>query len=123
MDYINTAIEKIDKELKSFKGANKEKAVSKAIADTLKNFCRQDNEFAQAIVQNDKTLSDCCAAVMKGVGNSISDIDVYKKAVEFYFPGAGIEFTMKIDLCASVRGDTAGDNSKVLNFSLDDLFD
>ncbi len=54
-------------------------------------------------MQTDKTLEDCCKSVMAGCGNSISDLEVYRKAVQFYFPGADIHMTMEIDLCASVR--------------------
>lgn len=115
------AIQKLEKELKAFKSAdNKAKAVQSAVADALKSFCEQDDEFAQAVVQNDKTLSDCCESCMKGVGNSISDIEAYKKAVNFYFSGADIKMTMKIDLIGS-----AADNKphgKVIELSFDDLF-
>ena len=81
----------------------KAKAVLDAVKNALIIFCKQDEEFAQAIVENKKTLTDCCTEIMKGVGNSISDLEVYKKAVEFYFKGADISFEMKIDLCASVK--------------------
>ena len=43
--------------------------------------------------------------MVKGVGNAISDLEVYRKAVQFYFEGADIRFEMKIDLCASVNGE------------------
>ncbi len=138
---IKEAIKKIDKELKEFKGDQKAKAVSAYVAKILKKFSEQEEEFAQAIAQTDKTLSDCCKEIMKSVGNSISDIEVYKKAVSFYFPGAGINFTMTIDLCASVnRNITVSQSSaapevetqservskpqkkSILNISLDDLF-
>ena len=58
--YQEQAIEKLKNELKGFSGGPKEKAVSKPVAETLEMFCRQDDEFAQAIVENEKTLSDCC---------------------------------------------------------------
>lgn len=115
------AIRKLEEELKEFKSTdNKAKAVKSAVADALKSFCEQDDEFAQAVVQNDKSLSDCCNGIMKGVGNCISDLDVYKKAVKFYFSGADIKMTMKIDLIGS-----AADNKpqgKVIELSFDDLF-
>lgn len=37
--YKEKAIEKIQKELKAFTGGNKEKAVSKPVAETLEMFC------------------------------------------------------------------------------------
>lgn len=43
------------------------------------------------------TLSDCCSKIMKNCGNHISDIDVYRGAVRYYFPNAEVHFTMTID--------------------------
>ena len=43
------------------------------------------------------------AAVAKGVGNSISDLEAYRKAVQFYFKGADIRFHMVIDLCPAAE--------------------
>ena len=80
----------------------KEEAMKKAVKDALLEFCRQDEEFAQAIVQGG-SFADCMTAVAKGVGSSISDLEAYKKAVSFYFKGAGIQVTMRIDLCDSVK--------------------
>ena len=73
-----------------------------AVKEALLDFCRQDEEFAQAVAQGG-SFQDCMAAVAKGVGNSISDLDAYKRAVSFYFPGAGIRVKMEIDLCHSVK--------------------
>ena len=95
---IQQAITKIDAELKTFAGGTKETAVKNAVARTLKELAEQDEEFAQAIVQTDETLSDCCNAIMQGVGSSISDHDAYRKAVQFYFKGAEVRFHMVIDL-------------------------
>lgn len=63
--YKEKAIEKIQKELKAFTGGNKEKAVSKPVAETLEMFCKQNEEFAQAIYESDKTLSNCCKTIME----------------------------------------------------------
>jgi len=45
-----------------------------------------------------RTLSDCCAEIMDGCGNAISDIDVYRGAVQSYFPNSDIAFTMTIQI-------------------------
>lgn len=126
---INKAIEKLDTENKSFKGGKKETAMRSAVLAALKNFCGQSEEFSQAIVQNSKTFSDCMAAVAAGTGSSISDMDAYKKAVHFYFPGADIKCTMTIDLIGAAASETppitmtsAPAKKSVLNMSLDDLF-
>lgn len=119
--YKEKAIEKLDKELKAFHSSdNKAKAVKDAVVNTLKMFCEQDEEFAQAIVQTDKTLSDCCESIMKKVGQSIEDIEVYKRAVNFYFAGADIKVTMEIDLIGSAAEKKS--QVKVIKLSIDDLF-
>lgn len=68
-----------------------------AVFDTLKKFSQQEPEFAQAVVQGG-SFAECMNAVAKGVGSSISDLEAYGKAVQFYFPGAKIHFQMTIDL-------------------------
>ncbi len=45
-----------------------------------------------------RTLSDCCAEVMKGTGNCVSDIDVYRGIVRAYFPNADVRFLMDIEI-------------------------
>lgn len=115
------AIQKLDRETQEFKGGQKEKAVSGPVADTIKSFCRQDAEFAQAVAQCEKTLSDCCAHAVKGSGNAISDIDVYRKAAEFYFPGCQVK--MEMNIIVNPAEIESGKENNVINLSLDDLFD
>lgn len=77
-------------------------AMKDSVADALLEFCRQDGEFAQAVAQGG-SFEDCMKAVGKCVkGNSISDAEAWGAAVRFYFPGAEIKVTMRIDLCAGV---------------------
>lgn len=90
------ALKKIDEEVRGFKGDRREQAMHKPVADALREFCRQQPEFAQAIYQSKKTFADCMKHVAKGVGTSISDIEAYRRAVEFYFPGAQVEFQMAL---------------------------
>ena len=90
------AVEKLEKQKTDVKG-QKESVMAGAVVKALKDFCDQDEEFAQAIVQGG-SFADCMKAVAKGVGNSISDIDAYKKAVQFYFPGAKVKMQLSIDL-------------------------
>ncbi len=92
------AVEKIATELKGFQGGNKETAVSKFVASTLTHFCEENKRFAEVVYKTPRTLSDCCAEVMKGCGNSISDIDVYRGAVKHYFPNADVFFKMEIHI-------------------------
>lgn len=75
----------------------KASAMAPAVKGALLSFCEQDEEFAQAVAQGG-SFKDCMDAVARGVGISISDLDAYKRAVQFYFPGAEIRCSMTIDL-------------------------
>lgn len=88
------AMEKTTAERKSVSGS-KEAAMADAVLDVIHEFCIQNEEFARAVVEGG-TFADCMKAVAKGVGSSISDIEAYKKAVQFYFPGAEITVKMQI---------------------------
>jgi len=102
------AVAKIKKELAEYKGGRAEEIMKNDVAEALSDFCRQDEEFAQAVMQGG-SFSACMAAVAKNPGQGISDLTAYKRAVQFYFPGAGIEMSMTVDLCAGVRDeDTHG---------------
>ena len=102
------AVKKLTDGKKDVKG-QKAAAMAPAVYDTLKKFCQQEPEFAQAVVQGG-SFAECMAAVAKGVGSAISDLEVYCKAVQFYFPGAKIHFQMDIDLV----GDAAKPEPPVL---------
>lgn len=82
-------------------------AMKAAVKEALLDFCRQEEEFAQAVVQGG-SFKDCMAAVGKKVkNNAISDLEAYKAAVEFYFPGAAVSMKMNIDLCGDASGEAA----------------
>ena len=98
------AVKKLDDEKKDVKG-HKETAMKGAVLAAVKDFCVQDEEFAQAVVQGG-TFAECMKKVAAGVGNSISDIDAYKKAVQFYFPGAEVRMQLTIDLIGKAAGET-----------------
>lgn len=100
------AIAKIDMEVGEFQGDKYGKVIYKPVAEALKQFC-SNQQFAAAILASDKTLSDCCKAITKGVTNAISDIEVYRRAVQFYFAGADVKFDMRIIL--------SGENADVDN--------
>lgn len=126
------AINKLTAEKQNFKGGRPEKIMMPSVYNALISFCKQNNEFAQAVMQSNKTFSDCLAAVASGIaGGAISDLDAYKKAVQFYFPGADIKCTMTIDLIGSAAGNTPPiemssmeepSKKSVFEMSLDDLF-
>lgn len=94
--WYEQANERLSKEPIEFRG-HKERAMAPAVRDTLLEFCRQNEEFAQAVAQGGN-FQDCMAAVAKGVGGSISDLEAYRRAVSFYFDGAKVKFQMAIEL-------------------------
>ena len=96
--FTKLAVEKIAAELKDFKGDRYGMAVKNHVASTITHFCEQNERFAEVVYKTKRTLSDCCAEIMKGCGQSISDIDVYRGAVRNYFPNADIDFHMTITL-------------------------
>lgn len=75
----------------------KEGAMKSAVRDALLEFCRQNEEFAQAVAQGG-SFPDCMKAVAQGVGNCISDLEAYRRAASFYFDGAKVNFSMAIQL-------------------------
>lgn len=81
-------------------------AMKNLIYEKLCIFCKQDSEFAQAVVQSG-TFTDCMKEVAKGCGSSISDEEAIRRAVRFYFPGADVKFHMELNLCGDVEDDTA----------------
>lgn len=101
-EWYDQAAKKLAEEMKSGKFSPHAGAMKSAVCEALEGFCRQDGEFAQAVVQGG-SFEDCMKAVEKGVGSSISDLEAFKKAVAFYFPGADVRFHMTVDLCASVE--------------------
>ena len=105
--YLDQALKKLDEEYKSGTYDKYANAMKKSVKETVEDFCRQDEEFAQAVVQGG-TFTDCMKAVAKSCGSSISDLEAYRRAARFYFPGAKIRMQMTIDLI----GDAAGEDKE-----------
>jgi hypothetical protein len=103
-NYATQAVKKLTEERGRVTGS-KERAMADAVLAAIKDFCLQEEEFAQAVVQGG-SFPGCMAHVASGVGNSISDLEAYKKAVQFYFPGAEIRMQLTIDLVGKAAGDT-----------------
>lgn len=108
MNMYEQAAERLRKEFDKVKGS-KAAAMKKAVRDALLSFAKQEEEFAQAIVQGG-SFSDCMAQLAAGVGKSISDLEAFEKATRFYFPGARVRFEMHVDLIgdAAVEGTLSG---------------
>lgn len=96
---VDVAIEKIRREFKECgKLSRCGAAVGGSVVEALELFCRQSREFAQAVVSCSKSVGDCIESTVRKCGASISDIEVYRRAVSFYFPGAEVRFDMIVDL-------------------------
>lgn len=100
--WYEQAERRLKEEYKEVKGT-KESAMKGPVRDALLEFCRQDEEFAQAVAQGG-SFKDCMSAVAKGVGSSISDLEAYRRAAAFYFDGAKIQFHMTIQLTPAQTG-------------------
>ena len=125
-NWATQAVKKLTDEKPKVAG-NKEKAMAGAVFAAVKDFCLQNEEFAQAVVQGG-SFADCMKKVAAGVGNSISDLDAYKKAVQFYFPGAEVRMQLTIDLVDGMVGkeklppDPVADLAPSLILNLADYF-
>lgn len=106
------AKEKIKKERVDIKGGKYAEAVAPFVADTLLVFIEENAEFATAIANSEKTLSECCTEITKDAEQYLSDIEVYKRAVKFYLPDADIKCEMRVVL---------PDEGKKFNLSLENF--
>lgn len=122
MKWKEQALARLNEGVKTVTG-QKEKVMAGPVAEQMKAFCRQEEEFAQAVCQGG-TFADCMRAVAKGAGQSISDLDAYKKAVEFYFPGAKVHMQLTIDLIgdAAEKAKPVAEQKKPLTLNLLDFF-
>lgn len=129
-DFKKQALDKLDEEFNALempKDSSLKKVIStikKPVLDALKSFCRQDSEFAQAVVQGD-SLSKCLAALankFRKNGYALSDFDTYSEAAKFYFSEAKIRYEMTVEINGSNDGSLPS-NSKAINVNFDDLFD
>lgn len=94
-------------------------AMKGAVRDALLDFARQDEEFAEAIADGG-SFKDCMAAVCKGVGQSLSDLEAYSRAAAFYFPGCKVRFEMRIDLIGDAA-EAKTEDFKPIVLSLEDF--
>lgn len=122
------AVKKLGAELndKTAKWSAKAGAVKKAVHDALVTFCGQNEEFAQAVAQSDKTLWAVCEEAVKNVGTSVSDLEVYRSAVAAYFPGAQVDCVMTVRMSEheNPSRDPERENSRTSGDVLSlDLFD
>ena len=98
---VSAAISKLTDELAAFKGNRYGEVVKDAVAEALMDFCNKSDAFASIVAASKRTLSDCVKEIMEGCGVAISDIEAYRRAVQFYCPEANVSFDMVIELPGS----------------------
>jgi len=101
-EWYERAAKKLTEQNQSGKYDRYASAMKDAVCEALDSFCRQDGEFAQAVVQGG-TFEDCMKEVAKNCGSALSDLEAFRRAVRFYFPGADVRFHMTVNLCADVE--------------------
>lgn len=116
MSYVEQALAKLAEEYKAFKGDKYQAVMKSAVREAVEEFCRQNEEFAQAVAQGG-SFADCMAAVSKGVKSSLSDIEAYRRAAAFYFAGAQVRMTLTIQLEPEEIGDVAAPEGIVIDLT------
>lgn len=101
-----------------------QRVVAGPTAEALREFCRQEPEFKQAMEQSDKTFQACLdhIAELCDGKDGVSDPEVFQAAAKFYFPTVGLRLRMEIDLHAET-GAAAKPQEEILSVSLDELLD
>ena len=113
------AIEKLKSEFKTGKYDRYAEIMKQGVLQALEDFCGQDEEFAQAVVQGG-TFEACMKAVARNCGDGISDLTAYERAAQFYFPTSAVRFRMEIDLAPHAHDeetDSTGHRAVVLNLA------
>lgn len=98
VDWRAKAKSKLEAEDKLFKGGRAAKSVQSYVLRTLLGFVDQEPRFAEVVCNTQRTFSECCAAVVNNAGEVLSDLETYRRAVQFYFPNAEVSFSMNIKL-------------------------
>ena len=91
------AINKLDEGMKEKITDRYGNVIKTYVHNALAGFCRQNEAFAQAVL-NGGTLPECIKHCVQGLheNTGISDVDIYRRAVQFYFPGAQVDFHISI---------------------------
>ena len=104
---VEAAIEKLQQTKKGDLKDLKAKVFFAPTLEVLIDFCQQDVRFARAVLKEDKNLVDCLAGIAKGVGSACSDLDVYRKAVQYWLSDAEISMQLSIYFTSEEKTDDA----------------
>lgn len=116
----DAAVRKITEGTKEISGG-KEGAVKDAVCAALVDFCRQSEEFADAVIATGKTMKECITEIMRDVGSSISDVELYRRAVQFWLEGADVEAQLRVVLPEAKSPDVREKKKTVKILSLEEL--
>lgn len=100
-EIIMQAISRLTDELEQIKGNRYVECVKNQTAEALMDCCNKSADFAERVVNSEKSLYDCLNAICKGIASSISDAELFNRAVQFYFPEAEIRWNIEIICPAS----------------------
>lgn len=116
-EWLERAVKKLEDEREAGAKVSREAGVMAGpVAEALAGFCRQEAEFAQAVVQGGG-FDKCMAVVSKGAGKALSDLETYRRAVQFYFPGAEVRFHMTVDLVGTAVEEEEPAKGLLLDFT------
>ena len=98
---------------------NKRDFLVPLLRKTLCGFVEQNEDFAAAVMAEGKSLEGCVSALQVPQGDrvSMSDFDVYRMAVQYFFPEADVEWSMKISMPTKKQT-----SAKILDLRFEDLF-
>ena len=88
------------------------------LRDTLLSFVEQSDAFAAAVLAEDKTLVGAAEKIDPGYG-AISDLEAYRKAVQYFLPDASVDFKMTVIV---PHDEDKQPSAKILNLKFEDLF-
>lgn len=107
MSEFNEAKAKLDAE-KNPKGLGRAgNVMAPHVRRALLEFCRQSEVFAGQVARG-RSFEECMKAVEKNVGGSISDLEAYRRAVQFYAPESSIRFRMELTATDGAEAPHAG---------------
>lgn len=96
-----------------------QKYLAPYVVITCVQFCEQSEDFATAVLAEDKSLVGCLKAMKlpgRGMGYC-SDFDVYRMAAQYFFSEADVEWSMKISVPSKKQT-----SAKILNLRFEDFF-
>lgn len=112
------AIRKLNEaKVKTFQ--NKRDFLVPHLREALCGFVEQDEDFAAAVMAENKSLEGCVndLKVPQGSNVSLSAYDCYRMAVQYFSPVADVELSMKISMPTKKQT-----SAKILTISFPDLF-